>query len=60
MRNRVYVEKYKQYGEFIGLGTMYEELRDGVGQYTTLIIKLADDTFVDLLPEEVKAVADYT
>ena len=60
MRDRVYVEKYKQYGEFIGLGTMYEELRDGVGQYTTLIIKLADGTFVDLLPEEVKAVADYT
>ena len=27
-------------GEFMGFGTDFEELRDGVGQYTTVIIKL--------------------
>lgn len=40
-------ESYKAY--FLGFGIDYEELRDGVGQYTSAILELDDGT-VTMVP----------
>lgn len=53
---RVYLKKLNQYGTFIGLGIMYEELRDGIGHYTTIVVRLEDGNVIEVPSQDVKAV----